>query len=160
MQIMDSDGKQQEVFSPTSLDRLEKYAQGEVVSLPPFGGDMPFNARLTRPSLMYLCKCGIIPNQLLTKAADMFSHGTKAMASMDDNTMSDFYDILHAVAGASLVEPTLADIESAGLQLTDEQLMAIFNYSQNGVRALEQFRRQREMLKRNSNGPKGPRKTK
>ena len=42
---------------------------------------------------------------------------------------------------ASLEEPSFDDIKEAGLELTDEQMMAIFSYSQEGVKALESFRK-------------------
>ena len=132
-------------LKPTSIDAIKAYHAGQVVELPSFGEDQPFCARLARPSLMYLCKVGVIPNGLLNKAAELFSKGNRALANIDNSSMSDFYDIMYAVAGASLLEPTLGEIEEAGVQLTDEQLMAIFNYSQNGIKALESFRRQREV---------------
>lgn len=142
-------------LKPTSINAIKAYHEGKIVELPEFSDGQPFVARLARPSLMYLCKVGIIPNGLLNKAAELFSKGNRALNSIDESTMSDFYDIMHAVAGASLIEPTLAEIEEVGMQLTDEQMMAIFNYSQNGVQALEQFRRKREMFKRNRNSAKG-----
>ena len=39
-----------------------------------------------------------------------------------------------------LIEPTMEDIRNAGVELTDIQLTAIFNYSQRGAKVLEQFR--------------------
>ena len=38
------------------------------------------------------------------------------------------------------MEPTLQQIKSAGLELSDDQIMAIFSYTQVGVKALESFR--------------------
>ena len=40
------------------------------------------------------------------------------------------------------MEPSLAEIESVGLELTDDQMMALFNYSQVGTKALESFRQE------------------
>ena len=50
------------------------------------------------------------------------------------------YEIMKIMANACLVEPSLKDIEEAGLELTDIQLTAIFNYSQRGLNGLESFR--------------------
>ena len=41
---------------------------------------------------------------------------------------------------ASFVEPTYKELKAAGVELTDEQYMFIFGYSQNGVADLESFR--------------------
>ena len=131
-------------LKPTSFELLKSYSSGSVVELPSFAEGQPFFARMSRPSMLKLAKNGVIPNSLLTKAADLFSKGSRAMANTDESMLSEFYDIMYAIADASLIEPTMEDIENAGLELTDEQLMAIFNYSQNGVKALEQFRGKRE----------------
>lgn len=133
----------------TSIDQLKQYAMGNIVELPGFGEGQPLVVRMTRPSLLKLAESGMIPNTLLTKAGEMFSSGSRAFQDESGNMLSEVYSILDVIARASLVEPTLDDIEEAGLTLTDEQLMAIFNYSQNGVKALEQFRRQREVSERN-----------
>ena len=39
-----------------------------------------------------------------------------------------------------MIEPTYDDVINAGLELSDDQMMAIFNYTQSGVKALENFR--------------------
>ena len=132
-------GKQMHV---TTVEELKSYSDGQIVELPPFAEGQPFVARLRRPSLLLLSKIGKIPNQLLTKAAELFGDGGRKMLSnVNDNTLGDFYDIIHTVVEASLVEPTLAEIEEAGIELSDNQMMAIFNYSQNGVNALKSFRK-------------------
>ena len=133
----------------TSFDQLKQYAMGNIVELPGFGEGQPLVVRMKRPSLLKLAESGMIPNTLLAKAGEMFSSGSRAFKDESGNMLSEVYSILDVIARASLVEPTMDDIEEAGLTLTDEQLMAIFNYSQNGVKALEQFRRQREVSERN-----------
>lgn len=144
-------GKQ---LKPTSVNALNSYNQGQIVELPPFAEGQPLVARMSRPSIMFLAKAGKIPNSLLSKAGELFAGSGKALASDDSNMLNEVYDIMHTIAEASLIEPTLADIEGAGLQLTDDQLTFIFNYSQNGVQTLEQFRRKREVSQRNRNGGK------
>lgn len=140
-----------EQLKPTTPQQLNLYSQGIVIELPSFSEGQPFIARMTRPSIMYLAKTGQIPNALLSKAGEMFAEGSKAFKDDNGGMLNEVYDIMYAIAGASLMKPTLAEIESAGVQLTDEQLMFIFNYSQNGIKALEQFRRQREVLEHHHN---------
>lgn len=97
--------------------------------------EKPFICRLRRPALLALAKSGKIPNPLMTCANELFTKGTAEKASL-----SEMHDLLRIVAGAALVEPTLDDLDNAGIELTDQQLMTIFNYSQIGVNALARFR--------------------
>lgn len=126
----------------TSVLDLNKYAKGTVVELPEFAEGQPLIVRIKRPSILALAKSGKIPNNLLVTAAELFTKGGQGMDVDNENMLSDMYNLCRVMAEASLVEPTLADIERAGLELTDEQLMAIFNYSQAGVNALKPFREQ------------------
>ena len=126
----------------TSVADLQSYAAGVVVRLPDFAEGQPFVARLRRPSLLVLAKVGKIPNTLLTAAGELFAKGGSGLDSDNDKMLSDMYDIMHIICEASLVQPTLAEIENAGIQLSDDQMMAIFNYSQAGVKALETFRKE------------------
>lgn len=124
----------------TSLADLQSYALGTIVSLPDFGEGQPLVARMRRPSMLVLAKQKKIPNSLLTAAGSLFAQGGNGMDVDNPNMLNDMYDICHVVAESALIEPTLEEIESTGLTLSDDQLQAIFNYTQNGVKALESFR--------------------
>ena len=124
----------------TSIAQLSEFAKGQVVRLPDFAPNQPFVARLKRPSMMVLAKSGKIPNSLLETASSLFNGGNKNSPSDSENQLKDMYNVLEIVAEASLVSPTFAEIKSAGIELTDEQLIAIFNYSQQGVEGLKSFR--------------------
>ena len=54
--------------------------------------------------------------------------------------LKDIFDVCVVIAKAALVEPTYEDIKNAGMELSDNQLMAIFSYTQTGVKALDSFR--------------------
>ena len=125
----------------TNITDLQSYARGTVVRFPDFAEGQPFVARVRRPSLLVLAKQGRIPNALLTAAGDLFNNGGAGI-KVDDNTLGDMYDICKIVCEACLIQPTMQEIESAGIEITDEQLMAIFNYSQVGAKALESFRKE------------------
>ena len=136
--------KKEEVASPTinditSISQLSEYAKGQIIRLPGFAPDQPFVARLKRPSMLVLVKNGKIPNSLMETASALFD-GKKKETDDSNNAMGDMYEVLKIVAEASLVSPTMAEIEDAGIELTDEQLIAIFNYSQQGVEGLKSFR--------------------
>lgn len=124
----------------TSLEELKNYSRGSVVEFPPFGVNQPFVARVRRPSMLVLAKQGKIPNALLTSASELFAKGGDGMDTDNPQLLEDMYGVCHLMAEATLVEPTLAEIEDAGLTLTDDQMMAIFNYSQVGIQALDSFR--------------------
>lgn len=124
----------------TSFETLRAYSRGRVVRLPDFAENMPFIARMRRPSLLALVKFGKIPNELLRTAGSLFISDGNALDSDDENMLSNISELLTEIAKASLIEPSYDDVVNAGLELTDEQLMAIFNYSQNGIEALKPFR--------------------
>ena len=126
-------------LQPTTLAQLRAYRDGQVVQLPDFADGQPLVARMRRPSMLMLAKAGKIPNQLLTSATDLFGGNTQAAAS-NPQYLSQMLDIVMIICREALIEPTLDEIEEAGLQLSDDQMMAIFNYTQVGVRALKNFR--------------------
>lgn len=126
----------------TTLADLQSYAAGTIVRFPDFAEGQPFVARVRRPSMLVLAKQGKIPNTLLTAAGELFSKGGAGMDADNENMLSDVYGICEVIARASLVQPTYDEIQQAGMELSDDQIMAIFNYTQNGVKTLESFRKE------------------
>lgn len=126
------------ILNITSIADLQSYAGGSVIELPPFAQGQPFVARLRRPSLLMLMKNGKIPNTLLAKATQLFDGNTEEIFE-NDNAMSEVFDIMEILCEASFVEPTYKEIKDAGIELTDDQLMFVFNYSQQGVNAITPF---------------------
>lgn len=132
----------------TSLSDLQSYSNGTVVRFPDFAEGQPFVARVKRPSMLMLAKMGKIPNALLNSATQLFTKGGSGMDTKNGKTLSDIYDICEVIAKASLVQPTYDEIIDSGMTLSDDQVMAIFNYTQSGVKALENFRSEQEDFKR------------
>ena len=133
------DGQNLNEAKVTSLHDLQVYSKGVVVRFPDFAEGQPFIARVKRPSMLVLAKEGKIPNALLNTANDLFANGN--VNTNNENMMSEMYDVMETVCSACLVEPSMKDIKNAGLTLSDDQMMAIFNYTQTGVKALEPFRK-------------------
>lgn len=131
-----SEGK----MNATSVTDLVKYREGELVELPPFGENQPFFARLRRPSMLVLAKSGKIPNELLISANSLFEKGSGSFDSLDEQMLTKMFDVMEVICEASFVEPTYNDIKQAGIELTDDQYLFVFGYSQNGVRQLDSFR--------------------
>lgn len=121
----------------TSISQLNEYAKGQLVELPSFGEGQPFFARLRRPSMLALAKSGKIPNSLLATANKMFD---SSLDTKSESMLKDFYMVMETILEAAFVEPTYQEIKDAGVQLSDDQMIFVFNYTQQGVRALDQFR--------------------
>lgn len=125
----------------TSITDLQAYANGQVIELPAFAEGQPFVARLKRPSLMALVKSGRIPNPLLKAANQLFTSDTEELFDSDNSqALSQMFDLMDILCDASFVEPTYTQVKEAGIDLTDDQYTFIFNYCQNGVKALDSFR--------------------
>lgn len=137
-----------ETMTITSLSDLQSYSKGTVVRFPDFAEGQPFVARVKRPSMLMLANMGKIPNALLNSATQLFTKGGSGMDTKNGKTLSDIYDICEIIAKASLVQPTYDEIINSGMTLSDDQVMAIFNYTQTGVKALENFRSEQEDFKR------------
>lgn len=124
----------------TSIEQLKQDASGELVELPKFKSNSEFVARLRRPSLLKLVRSGKIPNTLLTKTNELFIESGKGFDTDDTKLLDELFEVLEIIAGETFVEPKYEDIVNAGIELTDEQLMFLFTYSQRGVQDLESFR--------------------
>lgn len=136
----------------TPLSTLKDYANGEIVEFPPFAANMPFVARLKRPSMMVLMKAGKIPNSLLETANALFSDNASTKSQIDEKFYKEVLEIIETIAEASFIEPTWQEIKDNGIELTDEQYTFLFNYSQKGIQALEPFREQSEDSRDTANG--------
>ena len=127
----------------TSLADLMKYSKGVVDEFPPFGEGQPFVARIRRPSLMKLAVEGKIPNELLTKANELFASDGSGINPKESNMMQNIKAVIDIIAEASFIEPTYSEIKE-NVGLTDDQMMFLFNYTQQGVKALSDFRTDKE----------------
>ena len=130
----------QPVMKPTSIESLKSYANGTIVQLPDFNDGQPFFARIRRPSIMKMASEGKIPNSLLATANALFSGSEEATDVDNEGMLPQMLAVCEEMAKATLIEPTYNDIVGAGLTLTDQQLIFLFNYSQGGVESLQSFR--------------------
>jgi hypothetical protein len=129
--------KSKETPNVTDLNAVKARLDGQVHELPDFGDGEPFVARLRRVSLLEMAQNGDIPNELLGAVSDLYFKGTSGMKSLQDTAKS-----FRFIAEKSLVEPSFEDIQAAGLELTDAQLLAIYMYTVGGVSSLRSFRGQ------------------
>ena len=126
----------------TDISQLKIYMEGNVVKLPDFGEGQPFYARLRRPSLLSLIKEGKIPNALMNSANELFVSGSSAMVENvnSEEKMKEIFEVIDVLCEATFVSPKYSEMKANGITLTDEQYMFIFAYTQDGIKALENFR--------------------
>ncbi len=60
-------------------------------------------------------------------------------------------NVMYIMAENALIEPSIEELKNVGLELTDEQIVALFNYTQEGVNELDSFREESEDNERNIN---------
>ena len=132
-----------EEMKVTTFEDLKRYAEGTSVQLPAFSESCPFVAVLKSPCVVRLAMSGKIPNQLMKVAVELFSSedaGDKKSAEETLKEMNDVREVMEIVADAAMVSPTFAEVKEAGLELSDAQLLAIYNFTQTGVEDLRFFR--------------------
>ena len=117
------------------LNILDSIKTSQVVTLPGWCGDT-VEFELKRPSILALAASGAIANPLMKTARKLFYSGV----SPDGGDLAEEGRVLLEVAKAALVKPSFDELEAAGIELTDEQLIAIFQFTQLGAKALDRFR--------------------
>lgn len=138
----------------TSIEKLSEYSAGQIIRLPDFAEGQPFYARLKRPSIMMLMKAGKIPNSLLKAADSLFKADGGRNDKINETDTKEIFDVIEVLCRASFVEPRYDDLKEQGVELTDEQFMFVFEYTQIGNRALEKFRKIEQNYERAGNVPK------
>lgn len=134
-----------------SGEKLTELAQGTEIELPGFAAEETISVRLRRPSLMLLAAEGKIPNTLLASVEDLFEKGDKNTVSFKERA-----EIFRIVAMASLVSPSWEELQNTGVNLTDLQLLYIYNFSQTGVDTLRRFREKQRTEKLSGHGKDVP----
>jgi hypothetical protein len=125
-----------------------------MVKLPGWCGE-DWECELKRPSVLALAANGAIANPLMKTARKLFYNGI----SPDGGDLAEEGRVLVQIARAAMVHPTFDELENAGISLTDEQLVAIFQFTQLGVKALDRFRQLPADIDRDLHGPALPEQT-
>lgn len=139
-------------LTATSVAALADIGKGELVELPGWTDDKPFVARLRRASLTGMIRAGRIPNPLIAAAQRLYEGGRSASKATFEETAK----VMRMVVAEALVEPKEAVLEEAGLELTEQQVDAIYMYAIRGPKALEAFRYQQEHRDADSSGNAEP----
>ena len=107
----------------------------QIVNVPGWLGET-VKMELKRPSILALAARGAIANPLMKTARKLFYNGV----TPDAGDLAEEGRVLVEIARAAMVKPTFDELEAAGIELTDEQLIAIFQFTQLGAKALDRFR--------------------
>lgn len=93
--------------------------------------------RLRRPSLVEMVVNDYIPNPLLSTVTKLFQANPQELEKVGETEQAQ---ALHCIAARALVEPSMAQLQEAGVSLTDEQYMQVYAYVIGGTAALSTFR--------------------
>ncbi len=118
-----------------NLNPAESIQTSQTVRIPGWCGDW-WEVELKRPSILALAAKGAIVNPLLKTARKLFYCGI----SPDGGDLAEEGRVLIEIAKEAMVKPSFLELENAGIGLTDEQLVAIFQFTQLGAKALDRFR--------------------
>lgn len=119
---------------------LEKTAQrygAQSIEIHDWDGSGLIEVRARRPGLYNMASMGFIPNPLLGAMQAMFSGSTAQINAVDAKKQGE---CLTAIARYALVEPTMAQITEAGLELTDQQLLELYQFALAGPVRYAAFR--------------------
>jgi len=126
----------------TSIETMKLASAGNLVSIPGFADGETITVRLRKPNMLTLMKSGRIPNNLFTAATELFDGKGKQDKEYTPEQLLQVCDLMTCFCEASLAEPKYKEMTDAGIELTMEQMMFIFQYAQGGVKALEPFRQE------------------
>lgn len=130
----------------TTLEQLKKVKTTEILEVGAFDDGTMLVAEVRRPDLFKLITSGQMPNTLMKPAMQVFNgRGNEVMKKVDNNDLSALKDLgglLDIITKECLVNPSLEEIQSVGLNLDMEQKMSILMYTQGGIKMLENFRLQ------------------
>lgn len=123
-----------EELKPTAIKDIQASAAPQVAELSGWD-DKPFRARLRRLSMLEMAEAGEIPNELLGAVTELYGKGMQGLKGIRDTAK-----VFRLFAEKSLVEPSFDELQKAGVQLTDHQMLEIYLYSVSGAEGLKSFR--------------------
>lgn len=120
-----------------SIEQLKQMAT-TIIEIPDFNNTGTIKVRVQKPRLMLMVAQGKIPNHLLGIASEMLMGKKKISKPKDDlEIIKDSALMMELYCQACLVEPSYEEFKDI---MTDEQMMAIFNWAIGEVKQLEKFR--------------------
>lgn len=128
-----------------SIEELRKQAT-TTIEIPDFEGTGTIKVRVQKPRLMAMASQGKIPNHLLGIVNAMMFPSKKEKKEPNIEEIGKIYELY---CRACLVEPSYEEIKDI---ITDDQMMAIFDWAMGDVKKLENFRSEQRDGTGNNNG--------
>ena len=141
-----------QVTSLEELKQIAKKVNGEVIEIPGFDDMSVLNVKVKRVSLTDLVQCDVLPNILLLevqKILDKKQKGHEMKGKEYERAVKNLEQFTEIVYKQALIEPSVDDFESVGLELNKVQKSMISEYAIGDTSRLERFRAFRESLKNN-----------
>lgn len=135
-----------------SIEQLKKMAT-TVIEIPDFEGVGKIKVRVQKPRLMAMAVQGKIPNHLLGIVNDMMFPKNKDKKELKIEDISKTYELY---CRACLVEPSYEEMKDI---ITDDQMIAIFDWAEGKVNQLNTFRDDKRDGSSNNNGEQVREKT-
>lgn len=126
----------------TSIEDLKKVKPYVEVELPPFSDGTPLTAALKKPSIIDMMCQGRVANPLMLAVNEVMGETTSEKPQFNEKqaeAMVESKKFMEAVAENCLVQPKLKDINEYAGGLTDEQLLAIYNFATEDTTDLAKF---------------------
>lgn len=116
-----------------SIEQLKNMAM-PIIEIPDFEGTGTIKVRVQKPRLMVMASQGKIPNHLLGIVNTMMFGNKKEKKEVNITDVAKTYELY---CRACLVEPSYEEIKDI---ITDDQMIAIFDWAMGDVKKLETFR--------------------
>lgn len=136
-----------------SIEQLKNMAT-TVIEIPDFEGTGTIKARVQKPRLMAMASQGKIPNHLLGIVNTMMFGNKKEKKEVNITDVAKTYELY---CRACLVEPGYEEIKDI---ITDDQMIAIFDWAMGDAKKLETFRSNKGNGSSDNNGEQVREKTK
>lgn len=118
-------------MSVTSIEEIKKKAAIEV-ELPGWDNE-PFICKLKRVGVLGLASSGKIPNTLMSTAMGMFE---KKLDVKEPDDIKNMAEVINLFCKEAMVEPKYDEVQAVN-PLTDDQRLAIFDFTQDGVKKVK-----------------------
>ncbi len=136
-----------------SIEELRKQAT-TVIEIPNFDNSGTIKVRVQKPRLMAMASQGKIPNHLLGIVNTMMFGNKKEKKEVNITDIAKTYELY---CRACLVEPDYEEIKDI---ITDDQMIAIFDFATEEVSQLDTFRNNKGNATSDNNGEQVREKTK
>ncbi len=126
----------------TTIEDLKKVSTVKEVDLPPFVDGTPFKAKIKRAGLIDMMYNGKIANPLLDiafKLTDGSGTDDKTIKKATAEEKLESLKFMMSIVENCLIEPSYKDIKDCGIDLTDEQIIAIHSYALQGIEHAKKF---------------------